>query len=132
MSKVIVRGVVSRINKNGVGFGVRESWPNRDGGTSERYWAVWMPHDEPTRVVVGDEVEVTGRLSAKVSTRNPRFVDYHVQNAVVAMLVENGPRTWTTDQVSEEPPENPWPVAEIPDATPAGFTLQSDTDGAPW
>lgn len=55
MAKVTVEGVVSRLNHNGVGFGVRESWTNREGAAQNRYWAVWMPNTVPTTVTVGDE-----------------------------------------------------------------------------
>lgn len=103
MANVTVEGTVSRINRNGVGFGIRETWTGRDGASKERYWAVWMPGTEPTRVIVGDEVIAVGRLSSKVSPRDARFVDLAVQDAEITITRENGPRTWDLAPDEQEP-----------------------------
>ncbi|KJL45589.1 hypothetical protein [Microbacterium trichothecenolyticum] len=123
MAIVTVEGTVSRINQNGVGFGVKESWQGREGREAHRYWSAWMPDNVPVQVVVGDAVKITGPLRTQVD-RDPRFVAHTVSNAKVEITRENGPRSWAPDNgqppADEYPPDDPyadgtaWSTAQVP------------------
>jgi hypothetical protein len=82
LAKVTVTGVVSRLNKSGNGFGVREvqEW---SGNTRTTYWSVFPPRDAARAVVEGQEVTVSGFLGTKVSEKDGRFVDHTVNQAMV-------------------------------------------------
>lgn len=119
MAHATVRGVVSRINSNGIGFSVKESWPKRDGTEAHRYWSVFLPDNVPVEVIAGDEVTVTGQLRTAVSKRDARYVDHTISNARVEVTRQNGPRSWEPP-VDDVPPDDPyadgpaWSVAPIP------------------
>jgi hypothetical protein len=123
-----VEGTVSRINRNGVGFGVKETWKGREGREAHRYWSVWMPDGVPVQVVEGDEVKVIGPLRTAVD-RDPRFVSHSISNARVEVTKPHGDRSWAPDTglppvdeppADEFPPDDPyaggsaWSVAPVP------------------
>lgn len=126
MASATVTGTVSRINQNGIGFGVKETWPSREGREATRYWSVWMPEDQPVTVAVGDRVKITGLLGTKVSTRDNRYVDHTVNRATVEVTAEATPHTWgSTDspvpqetEHTEDPGEPSWVTASIPEDKP--------------
>lgn len=113
MAHVEVTGVVHRINQNGIGFTVKESWTRRDGsGEGARYWSCWMPTPAPVEVIVGEPVKVAGLLGAKVSTRDARYVDYTVNEATVT-------RTGSAPTPAPEPEyTDAWETANVPDGGP--------------
>lgn len=83
-----VEGEVSRLNRTGFGFGLKESWTTRDGKQGFRYWAVFPESD--AGVQVGDRVKVSGSLGTKVGDPKTgsdgverRYVDHTVGNARV-------------------------------------------------
>lgn len=100
--KAIVEGTVSRINANGIGFSVKESWRNREGGESHRFVSCFMPDRVPVTVIVGDEVKVTGNLRTAVSKRNAQFVDHTIGNASVEQLSTGPARSWGPDDTGAQ------------------------------
>lgn len=87
MAFVTVEGEVSRLNRTGHGFGLKES---REYQGKERvtYWSVF-PKD-PAGVSVGDRVKVNGFLDTKVGDPKTgtdgverRYVDHVVGSAKV-------------------------------------------------
>lgn len=82
MAKINVEGVVSRVNRTGNGFGVKESQAVGDK-TRTTYWSVFPPRDASVSVVVDQPVKVSGFLGAKVSERDARYVDFTVNHASV-------------------------------------------------
>ena len=85
MALVTVDGDVSRLNRSGGGFGLRESRTGTNGQTFTTYWSVF-PKD-PVNVQVGDRVQVSGFLRTSVTDPKPdtdkRYVDHLVSNARV-------------------------------------------------
>jgi hypothetical protein len=82
MAKVTVEGVVSRVNRTGNGFGVKESATVGDRQIVT-YWSVFPPKDASVNVAVDQSVKVSGFIRAKVSERDPRYVDFTVNHASV-------------------------------------------------
>lgn len=85
MALVTVDGEVSRINRTGNGFGLRESRSGGTGQTFTTYWSVFPKG--PENVQVGDRVRVSGFLRTSVTDPKPdsdkRYVDHLVSNARV-------------------------------------------------
>ena len=121
MALVTVDGEVSRLNRSGPGFGVRESRSGQNGQTYVTYWSVF-PKD-PVNVQVGDRVQVSGFLRTSVTDPKPdtdkRFVDHLVSNARVKHVTVEGP---------QDAPEDPWADDW---ATPAGSAPQAGAGGFP-
>jgi len=82
MAKVTVEGVVSRVNRTGNGFGVKESATVGDRQIVT-YWSVFPPKDAAVNVAVDQPVKVQGFIRAKVSERDARYVDFTVNHATV-------------------------------------------------
>lgn len=116
MAKVTVEGVVASVNGTGTGFRVEEGY-EIDGKWFRRFYSCWFPKTASVAVPnQGDRVTVRGTLSAKVSTRDARFVDLTVNNTVIIERSAAGAvQESRTSPESEQPPEDPWgPVTPIP------------------
>lgn len=96
MAEVTVEGTVSRLNASGNGFGVKEIVTFGDKSRTT-YWSVFPPRGVDRFVQVGDSVKVTGGLGAKVSERDPRYVDYTINNAQVQTEAPVNGGGWEVD-----------------------------------
>ena len=111
MAKTVVDGVVASVAGTGVGFTVKEviESPTTPGKTWDRYWRCWYPRQSSHSVVKqGDTVSVSGEVSAKVSEKNPRYVDFILNDVTV---------TPSSPTATPEPDGygDPWATAPIPD-----------------
>lgn len=104
MAFVSVEGTVASVNGTGSGFRVEEAWEGREGRQSRRYWSVWLPKAASSVVPgKGDRVKVSGMLTAKVSERDPRFVDHTINEARVEVTAraeaapEQAGESWGAD-----------------------------------
>lgn len=88
MAFVNVEGEVSRLNRTGNGFGVKEVWQVQ-GKERVKYWSVFPK--EQVQVSVGDRVKVSGGLQTSVTDPKPdgQGVDrYYVDHVVGQARVE--------------------------------------------
>ena len=91
MAWTTVEGTVSRLNRTGNGFGVKEE-REVQGKTRTTYWSVFPPRDDARTVSEGDRVKVSGGLGTEVSKRDARFVDHTLNSARVEVLGGSGSR----------------------------------------
>ena len=91
MAFVNVEGEVSRVHKNGNGFGLKESFTNQEGKTRTTFWAVF-PKDA-VQVMEGARVQVSGALRTSVTDPKPDqngqdryYVDHLVGSAQVKVV----------------------------------------------
>lgn len=119
MASTTVNGTVNRIFAS-KGFSVKETWSGRDGHSGTRYWSVFVPDGQPVTVAEGDTVKVSGLLGTKVSTRDARYVDHTVSNAVVEVTGDAPARDYEPAPPSEDPwaTQHQWETTPIPDETP--------------
>lgn len=91
MSFVQVEGVLTRPHNTGLGFSLKETSQSKDGREFTRYWTAFPKAEHAADL--GDKVEVTGFLGAKVSDpktdsdgNERRYVDLTVNQATVKIL----------------------------------------------
>lgn len=113
MAFVNVEGEVSRTNRTGTGFGVKESWQTRDGATGTRYWSVFP--NEPAGVQVGDRVKVSGRLGTKAGDPKPDTGRVFVDHTINGAKVERTARPEAPQEARRRDETPPAPPKSTPD-----------------
>lgn len=119
MAFITVEGEVSRINRTGNGFGLKETWKGREGREGVKYWSVFP--DDAANVQVGDRVKVNGGLTTKVGEpkigsdgQERRFVEHTVNRA----KVEAPGRQANTPAAPAPAPADTFPPTTYGDDTP--------------